>query len=360
MTNSAVRLIHSPNQHVADILKSFKIDFYDFTIEEGEFFDIIDVHLVPGVKFAKLEKILPDLGLHLKAHSIPRGYPVYNEGVYRIEVQKQELASRTFEDLYDHPEGYYAPITLGVEADGLPFIMDLHKLPNLLIGGVPGSGKSVLLHSIILSLIASKAELYLVDPKMVEFNTYQANNRVKMLVNTVEETYELIKEVHEIMQDRFEIMKWAGARNIHEYNASVRLQKNLAPIIIVIDEWADIVLQDKKIQKPLCVIAQKGRAAGVSIVLATQRPSSSVISGLIKANFSGRIALRVASNVDSRVILDQSGGEKIRNVGEGLYLDQRLSEPKMFRATYIKSPQEILEGNQELKSSLPFWKRIWL
>lgn len=360
MVNSAVNLFQNSERKIAGILESFKINFEYLNVKEGEYFDVIDVELSPGVRFKKIENILPDLGMALKANSVPRGYPVFKEGVYRIEVQKRELASKSFKDLYSSPDKYYAPVTLGVNADGSPFTIDIHKLPNLLIGGVPGSGKSVLLHSIILSLIASKSNLYLVDPKMVEFNVYQNNNRVKMLVNTVEETYALIEEVNEIMKDRFEIMRWAGVRNIHEYNASVRPRKNLAPIIIVIDEWADIVLQDNKIQKPLCVIAQKGRAAGVSIVLATQRPSSSVISGLIKANFSGRIALRVASNVDSRVILDQSGGEKIRNVGEGLYLDQSLSEPKMFRATYIDSPQKLLESKQELKSSLPFWKRLWL
>jgi S-DNA-T family DNA segregation ATPase FtsK/SpoIIIE len=360
MIEGAVRLFQPKERDFAEILKSFRIKFYDIEIQEDEYFDIYNIRLEPGSKLSALDRILPDLGLHLKAHSVPRGYPVFSEGVYRIEVQKSELATKTFEELYSSPDGFYAPVTLGVNSDGSPFIMDLHKLPNLLIGGVPGSGKSVLLHSIALSLIAAKAELYLVDPKMVEFNTYKDVSRVKMLVNTVDETYELIKEVNSIMQSRFETLQWASARNIHEYNETVRPQKKMTPIIIIIDEWADIVLQDSKIQKPLCVIAQKGRAAGVSIVLATQRPSRTVISGLIKANFSGRIALRVASSVDSRIILEQSGGEKIRNIGEGLYLDQRLSEPKMFKATYIENPQSTLEQVDDLKSSLPFWKRLWL
>lgn len=292
MNNNAVYILHNNYNHIANILNSFKIDFRHLEIKENEFFDIIDISLNYGEKFSKLEKMLPDLGLSLKAHSIPRGYPVYHEGVFRVEVQKKELASKSFRELYLNPKNYCTPITLGTNVEGGSFVIDLHKLPNLLIGGVPGSGKSVLLHSIILSLIANKAHLYLVDPKMVEFNCYQNNKQVKMLIHSIEECYELIYNLIDIMNERFQIMKDAGVRNLFEYNLD-RPQKKLAPLVVMIDEWADIVLQDNKIQKPLCVIAQKGRAAGISVVLATQRPSSNVISGLIKANFSGRISLRV-------------------------------------------------------------------
>lgn len=343
-----------------NVLSSFKIN-YDFVKNtSGEFFDIYDIRLSPGSTFKKIEKILPDLGVQFSSHSIPRGYPVYKDGVFRVEIQKRELAQKTFLELYKDNKDFYIPITLGVNTDGSHFQVDLNKIPNLLIGGIPGSGKSVLLNSIILSLIYNDADLYLVDPKMVEFNLYAPFKNTKILATTVEETFELIKEVNEVMEDRFEILRWSNSRNVHEYNESRPPQKKLSPVVVVIDEWADIVLQNKAIQKPLCSIAQKGRAAGISIVLATQRPSSSVISGLIKANFSGRICLRVASNVDSRVILDRSGGEKIMNIGEGLYLDQRLSEPKMFKSTFIEDPQSILMSNKKVKNSLPIWKRIWL
>ena len=112
--------------------------------------------------------------------------------------------------------------------------------------------------------------------------------------------------------------------------------------MIVVDEWADLVLQDKEIQKSLCLVAQKGRAAGVSIILATQRPSCRVISGLIKANFPGRVALKVASAVDSRVILDSNGAEKISDIGTGLYVDGSMSKPILFRAPYIEDVSEEL------------------
>jgi S-DNA-T family DNA segregation ATPase FtsK/SpoIIIE len=134
----------------------------------------------------------------------------------------------------------------------------------------------------------------------------------------------------------------------------------MRPMVMIVDEWADLVLQNKNIQKPLCVIAQKGRAAGLSVILATQRPAREVISGLIKANFSGRIALKVASNVDSRIILDHSGAEKITDVGVGLYLDQRMSEPLMFRSAWIEDPSKMFKTKRTKKKG--FWEKLtsWL
>ncbi len=165
------------------------------------------------------------------------------------------------------------------------------------------------------------------------------------------------------MEDRFLRMSKLKCRNIHDYNAKVSENNKMKPVVMIVDEWADIVLQNKAIQKPLCVVAQKGRAAGISIVLATQRPSASVISGLIKANFSGRIALKVASKIDSRIILDQPGAEKITGIGVGLYVDHKSSDSQMFRAPYIQSPTEDLEHLVSLmpkeKKQKSFWQMLW-
>ena len=131
----------------------------------------------------------------------------------------------------------------------------------------------------------------------------------------------------------------------------------MMPITIVIDEWADLALQDKNIQKDLCSVAQKGRAAGISIVLATQRPSADIISGLIKANFSGRIALRVSSKMESRIILDQSGAEGIIGVGTGLYMDQYGIDPILFKSPYIENPLDL--ANKLFKNQRKsFWQRL--
>nr|BDD46181.1 hypothetical protein 18 [bacterium] len=352
-----VLLNYDKTNKLKRVLKAFKIDSTNVSLAaEGEYFDVYDVALVPGVRSSKIDNALVDIGMALKAHACPRGYPVLNEGVYRIEVQKRELKSISFDQAYCPADNMYAPIALGVNADGSEFCIDLQKLPNLLIGGIPGSGKSVLLHGIILSLLKANASLYLVDPKMVEFNIYEDLKNVRDIVYNVEGMELVIHKVSKIMEDRFLALKSKKVRDIHDYNRRVKDKKKMRPVVIVIDEWADIILQNKKIQESLCRVAQKGRAAGISIVLATQRPSSKVISGLIKANFSGRIGLRVVSNVDSRVILDQSGAEKIEDVGVGLYLDQTMSEAKMFRATWIKDIDSELDRLQIKKKG--FWSRF--
>lgn len=336
-------------------LKSFKIECMRVSLEEGEYFDVYDLELMPGTRSSTIDRALTDIGLALKSHTCPRGYPVLSDGVYRIEVQKRELKSISFDQAYSPAEDMYMPVAIGVDADGSEFCIDLQKLPNLLIGGIPGSGKSVLLHSIIFSLLKCSTDLYLIDPKMVEFNLYEGLNGVSAIVNDIDGTYEVIETVTDIMESRFRLLKSKRARNVQDYNRKVASKKKLNPVVIVIDEWADIILQDKKIQEPLCRIAQKGRAAGISIVLATQRPSSRVISGLIKASFSGRIGLRVVSNVDSRVILDQSGAENIESVGSGLYLDQSMSEAKVFRAPYIKNVESELQDLNIPKKRKSFW-----
>ena len=136
-------------------------------------------------------------------------------------------------------------------------------------------------------------------------------------------------------------------------------RKKLNPTVLIIDEWADIVLQSSGVQKLLCAVAQKGRAAGISIILATQRPSSKVISGLVKANFPGRIALQVASATDSRIILDCKGAEDLVEVGTGLYLDGRSAKPKMFRAPYLLDiDDELTRFSLKSEKKDSFWKRI--
>ena len=197
------------------------------------------------------------------------------------------------------------------------------------------------------------------DPKTVEFNIYSELDSVKSIVNTVEDTHLLISEVRDLMETRFAHLSRERVRSASEYNKRVAPDKRMRPIVIVVDEWADLVLQDKDIQKPLCLIAQKGRAAGISIILATQRPSCRVISGLIKANFPGRVALKVASAVDSRVILDEKGAEKITDIGTGLYVDGSTSKPILFRAPFISSvgdELDVISPPEKIKKS--FWQRL--
>jgi S-DNA-T family DNA segregation ATPase FtsK/SpoIIIE len=357
----SVEIFNQNNEErLYNLLKSFGIKTEFVRREEKRFFDIYDIKLASGVRSSKLDRVLVDIGMAMSSHSHPRGYPVMKDGVYRMEIQTREIKSPSFSSIRSSfSSKEYAPLALGSDSLGADFIVDLNKIPNLLVGGTTGSGKSVLLHSFILSLLSSGASLYLIDPKMVEFGVYEDYDAVKSIVNSAEESVDLIDNVRSIMEKRFSMLKKSGCRNVVEYNLRNAETDRLNPVVIVVDEWADIVLQKKDIQKSLCFIAQKGRAAGISIILATQRPSASVVSGLIKANFPGRIALKVASAVDSRVILDKNGAENITDVGVGLYLDGSLSKPKMFRAPFIvdaKKELDIISPARNKKIS--FWNRF--
>jgi S-DNA-T family DNA segregation ATPase FtsK/SpoIIIE len=342
------------------LLNSFGVKAEYVKLESKKFFDVYDIKLSPGVRSSKLDRMLVDLGMAIESHAHPIGYPVLRDGVYRIEVQKVELESPTLQSVMgSFDASSYSPIALGSDHHGEPFFVDLNRVPNLLVGGTTGSGKSVLLHSFILSLLKCDACLYLVDPKTVEFNMYSDLDAVKSLVHTVEDAHILIENVRDLMETRFSYLSKAKVRSAAEYNERVSPERRMRPVVVVVDEWADLVLQDKDIQKPLCLVAQKGRAAGISIILATQRPSCRVISGLIKANFPGRIALKVASAVDSRVILDSNGAEKISDVGTGLYVDGSIPKPALFRAPYITDVSRELEFINPLeKPQRTFWQKF--
>jgi len=327
-------------QILKKVLKSFYIECGKIELHEGSYFDTYSLSLKHGTRISKVNKALMDIGLALKANSCPIGYPALSEGVYKIEVQKEKIKTLSFDQIYPAAHNMYMPIALGVNADGTIFNKDLQRLPNLLIGGVPGSGKSILLHAIILSAIKTNAKIYLSDPKMVEFSMYEDFKSVESIPYTVDDMRSSLEQVFKAMENRFKLLKKTKVRNAQEYNV---LGKKMRPIVMVIDEWADLILQDRTLQEQMCRIAQKGRAAGISIVLATQRPSSRIISGLIKASFSGRISLRVASSIDSRIILDHKGAEKIKDVGMGLYIDHSMNEPKIFRAPWIEDINEELE-----------------
>lgn len=338
-------LIHKESR-ISNILKSFGIRVSSISIEEEKNFDIYNIRLKDGSRYIKIEKALQDIGIQLKSYSVPIGRPITRDGVYRLSVQKNPIKSSCFTDLYESSrsiisEDSYCPVMLGVDSRNYPFVIDMNKLPNLLVGGIPGSGKSMLLHSIVLSAIKNDSLIFLSDPKMVEFSMYRGQPNIGSISYSPKEHVDIINKVIDIMDSRFRLLRKSNSRDVLEYNSSNK--RKLRPISLVIDEWADIVLYDKKVQEPLCRLAQKGRAAGISIILATQRPSSSVISGLIKASFSGRVALRTSSYVDSRVILDESGAEKIVDVGVGIYKDHRNINPIMFRTPIINDLKKLVE-----------------
>jgi S-DNA-T family DNA segregation ATPase FtsK/SpoIIIE len=338
-----------------NILDEYNIKYEDVRVFEHSHFDYYDIYLKKGFRISKIKSQLQDIGASLKTKTEPSGTLLSEYGVYRIEAQKSSLDKIDFNTLWFEDSNIYSPMLIGIDKFGNTILKDLNSIPNLLIAGIPGSGKSVLLHSIILSQIKSGTMLYLVDPKMVEFNIYSDIKNVKYIATSIKQTYELLNKVRDEMESRFKLLAESICRNVNEFY--IKHKKRLRPISIIIDEWADLVLQDQNIQKLVSVIAQKGRAAGISIILATQRPSSKVISGLIKANFPGRICMRVSSALESRVVLDKAGAQLLSGVGEGLYMDNTNSEPLLFKAVWLEKPEQILNKIPNVKKT--FWDKLW-
>jgi len=339
-------------------MDSYKIGVYDVSLSSSHNFDIYSLRLSPGSKISKIEKILPEIGLHLQALSIPRGRLLMEEGLYEIIVQtkRPDSVSLDYKKTAESNSNLLCPINFGKDEFGFDLIEDLNQMPNLLVAGTTGSGKSMFLHSIFLSVAASNAEIYLIDPKGVEFASYKDLSCVANFTTTLDGTRQILSHLYQNMEERFSLFQKSGSRNISEYN--LIMKNKIKPLVLIIDEWADLVLQDKKIQNDLCLVAQKGRAAGISIVLATQRPSSQIISGPIKANFPARVAMRVVSQVDSRVVLDSSGAEKLAKAGSGIYLDPKTGGLRYFFAPKIDSISAEIK-KIGLKSKVSFWKKLW-
>lgn len=326
---------------IEKILFDFGVKAKSVHKTEKNNFDIYDIVLESGVKFSKVEQILPEIGLGLKSKTTPRGYPVMNKGVYRVEVQTKDFGDSEVSDYFEEFDGKFCPVVIGTDSSGNKIVSDLSKFPNMLVAGATGSGKSVVLHNMIISLLKNNSEIYLVDPKMVEFTNYDGISQVKQICYDAEEAMTLIENLNEKMNSRFLLLRESKCRNISEYNK--KTESNMRPIVVVIDEWADLYMQDKNLEKPLCKLAQKGRAAGMSIILATQRPSVKVISGLIKANFLGRISMKVSNATDSRIVLDRSGAENLKEVGTGIFIDES-QKVNVFKSPFVEDVASYLES----------------
>lgn len=332
----------SKSEEMSKILGSFGIKFLRINVDEGNYFDEYDIEIPRGVRFSKIENILTDIGIYLRACKKPEGFVKMRKGAYCIRVQKEEMLSPDMMPLIlkNLDDSRTINMTVGVGSSGEAISFDLNLVPNILIGGTTGSGKSVLMHNLIMNcIIQGGVDIRLVDPKRVEFSMYE-NKIFGKVYKTIEEFKNLLSELEMEMNSRYILFERYGVRNISEYNNTFPNRK-LNSIVTFIDEWADLSMSDSSVQFELCKIAQKCRASGISIVLATQRPSSDVISGIIKANFPGRIALRVASNQDSRVILDTAGAENLKGKGNG-YINLGDGNISVFRTGFIPNiPQEL-------------------
>jgi len=312
------------------------------------------------VRVNNIVRLADDLAMALKASRIRMQAPVPGKGYVGVEVPNIKTAMVSILDIVESPQfiGHPSPLkfALGKDVTGKPFTADLASMPHLLIGGTTNSGKSVCVNSILtgflLNMTPDQLRLLLVDPKRVELSIY--NGIPHLLADVIVDAEKVVGALGWMLREmdlRYRIFAADGARNIDEYNyhKTKAGEKTLPYIIVVIDELADLMmLAPDETERSITRLAQLARATGIHLIIATQRPSANVITGLIKANFPARIAFAVASNVDSRVILDQPGAERLLGKGDMLFQAPDAAAPVRLQGTYV--------SDRELSAVTDFWR----
>jgi len=345
-------------------LQNFGIDVEMDEVSVGPTVTQYTLKPAQGVKLSRIEALHKDLSLALAAHPIRIEAPIPGKSLVGIEVPNRSIALVGLKSLFENPsfQESQSPLlfVLGRDVGGEPVYANLAKMPHLLIAGSTGSGKSVGIHSILTSFLFRNPpevmKLVLIDPKRVELALY---NGISHLLSPVITDYKkaiaaLRWAVHE-MDKRYDLLSHAGARDILSYNSGILKEKNsesepLPYIIIVVDELADLMAAyPREVEGSIIRLAQMARAVGIHLIVSTQRPSVEVITGLIKANITSRIAFQVASQVDSRTILDTSGAEKLLGNGDMLFLSGETSKPKRIQGAFV-SESEVKKAVEFLKN----------
>ncbi|MFA6991337.1 MAG: DNA translocase FtsK [Candidatus Babeliales bacterium] len=315
-------------------------------------------------KISKITAVEDDLAMALTAKSIRILAPIPGKNVVGFEISNLNRNDVFFGDVVKSPEfeknSGKLPLILGVDVVGKPAIEDLSKMPHLLVGGATGSGKSVGLNAMIISLLCKlnpdQLKLILIDPKRLEFGPYaDIPHLLFPVVTNATTAIGVLKWVVQEMENRYQKMATVGVRNINEYNALQNTGSLAKPIedmpfiVVVIDELADLMMVGgKDVETQIVRIAQMARAAGIHMMVATQRPSVEVVTGLIKVNFPSRISFRVSSKIDSRTILDAQGAEKLLGRGDMLYMNS--SSPDLMRV------HGVYVSDEEIRKVVEWWK----
>ena len=350
-------------KRIKQTLESFGISIASIKATVGPTITLYEVIPDTGVRISKIKNLEDDIALNLSALGIRIIAPMPGKGTIGIEVPNKDpqivsmqsvVATRKFQE-----SKYDLPVVLGKTITNEIFMFDLCKMPHLLVAGATGQGKSVGLNAVITSLLykkhPSELKFVLVDPKMVEFGIYAELERhylaklpdaEKAVITDCTKVIMTLNSVCKEMDDRYELLMKAHVRNIKEYNAKF-ISRHLNPqkghkfmpfIVVIIDEFGDLIMQaGKEIETPIARIAQKARAVGIHMIIATQRPSTNIITGIIKANFPARMAFRVMQMVDSRTILDAPGANQL--IGRGDLLFSQGGETTRVQCAFVDTPE---------------------
>mgnify|MGYP002516366302 FL=1 len=356
--------IKSNNARIVEVLKSFGVEISKINATVGPTVTLYEITPAEGVRISKIRGLEADIALSLSALGIRIIAPIPGKGTIGIEVPNKKpqivsmesvLNTKKFQDTK-----MALPMALGKTITNEVFMVDLAKLPHLLVAGATGQGKSVGLNAIITSLLYKKhpneLKFVLVDPKKVEFSIYNKiaphymaalpENEDEPIITDVQKVVRTLNSLCKLMDHRYDMLKLANVKKIDEYNDKfihhkLRLtdgHEYMPYIVVVIDEFGDLIMTaGKEIEAPIARIAQLARAVGIHMIIATQRPTTRIITGNIKANFPGRMAFRVASQIDSRTILDRTGADQLVGRGDMLFLGG--GEPVRVQCAFIDTPE---------------------
>ncbi len=353
-------------QNILDqTLRNFKVRAKVVNVTQGPAVTRFEVHPEPGVKVNKITNLSDDIKLSLAAKDIRIEAPIPGKNTIGIEVPNRKSKPVLLKEIIESPEfkTNESPlaVAMGLDISGKPIVTDLQKMPHGLIAGATGSGKSVCINAMLVSLLykasPDEVKLLLIDPKMVELAPYNhIPHLVSPVITDVKAATASLKWAVEEMERRYELFAHTGVRDIGRYNEMVKKHDEksgkLPYLVIIIDELADLMMvAPGDVEDSICRIAQKARACGIHLILATQRPSVDVITGLIKANIPTRIAFSVSSQVDSRTIIDSSGAEKLLGRGDMLFLENGSSKPFRVQGNFV-TDDEIEEVVNFVKSEM--------
>ncbi|MFH0856717.1 MAG: DNA translocase FtsK 4TM domain-containing protein [bacterium] len=350
--------IKNNTEVIRKTLENFGIDVEMGDVNVGPTVTQFTLRPSEGIKLSQITTLHNDLALALAAHPIRIEAPIPGKALVGVEVPNQKIAVVGLKEILQASEFRTRKsnllLALGKDVSGKPWLADLARMPHLLIAGSTGSGKTICINAIIMSLLYQNTpetlKLILVDPKRVELPVYNGiNYLITPVITDVKKTVNALKWAVSEMERRFEVLSSAHSRDIESYNSSA--EEKLPYIVIVIDELADLMSSSgAEVEGAIIRLAQMARAVGIHLILATQRPSVNVITGLIKANIPARIAFSVASLIDSRTILDNSGAEKLLGRGDMLFMSAEVSKPKRIQGAFV-SEQETKRVARYIKDN---------